>query len=201
MKVRPGPELAGLAYMKRCGHPVRQVFQQRTRGIVVHHHAEALALGGVQGKRGWLQHQCEIRQGGRVIGQQAQPLLVLEPGCQAVAAGQHQVDVDAAGGLLRAQLGRQLRSRRLAERKARQQARVCGAERLERRLHELEGATDVKDGQADGGSDRRAGDGSGGGGSEGGPACEHWYFPFDGETIHPGGGGGSGLVRGARAAR
>ena len=82
MKVRPGPELAGRAYMKRSGmrarpveqrlggarrvgDPVRQVFQQRAGRVVVHHHAVALALRPVQRQRRRLVDRRRGRAGGR----------------------------------------------------------------------------------------------------------------------------------------
>ncbi len=90
MKVRPGPELAGRAYMNRFGcaraqsssdvrrirrraDPVRQVFEQRAGRVVVHHHAVALALRPVQRQRGRFVDRREVGQPAGVVGQQPLP--------------------------------------------------------------------------------------------------------------------------------
>ena len=57
----------------------------------------------------------QLRQLGGVVGHQRHPQLLVDAGGQRVGAGQHQVDIDAARRLLRLQLARQFRRRRLAE--------------------------------------------------------------------------------------
>ena len=108
MKVRPGPELVGRQYMKRFGlalaqassssagrrlHAVGHVFEQRTGGVVVDDDAEAVTLDLVQSQSGGLVIRLDIGEFIGKIGQDLQPELLFEPGCEPVAAGQDEVEI------------------------------------------------------------------------------------------------------------
>ena len=130
MKVRPGPEFAGRAYMKRFGLALAQARSSSAvpgtlftrsgaysssgpRRIIVDHDAETLALGSVKVQRRGLVILLEARQAVGVGGQKLQPEILLEPGRETVAARQNHVEVDASRILLRLDLAGEFRSGRL----------------------------------------------------------------------------------------
>ena len=131
MKARPGPELAGRAYMKRLGLAFAQSSSswrgRRRRDLVGHVFEQRPGRVEHDARRpGSLRERLHLRGAGQIdlvelgqlvgeIGQHLRPQLLLDAGRQRVDAGQHDVDVDAVGVLLRLDLAGQLRRGRFGE--------------------------------------------------------------------------------------
>ena len=161
MKVRPGTGIRGtridqavrdwpcpgeqfLGGRRRRLHPLGHVFEQRAGWIIGDDDAlpfrERLHLGG-----GRQIDVVEFRQCSRIGAEQVDPELLVDAGGQRVRAGQHEVDVDAARILLRLDLARELRRRRLGEGDARNEIGLCLAVIFDGLLRQREIARDIDD--------------------------------------------------------
>ncbi len=123
LRMRLGPVQQFLRRLWRLLHRVRHVFDDRAGGT--EHHAHRLVLRqGLHFQRTGQIDLRQLRQLGRVVGHQRHPQLLVDARGQAVGAGQHQIDIDPAGILLRLELPRQLGRGRLGERDLRHQLRI-----------------------------------------------------------------------------
>ena len=129
---------------RRLLHLLGHVFEQRSRRVVGD--GDPLVLGELLHLR--RARQVLSFEVGELVGvfrQQVDPQPLLDAGGQPVGAGEHEVDVDAAGVLLRLDLAGELGRRRLGEGDPADRLRMIGAVFLDRLLGQCEVAGDVDD--------------------------------------------------------
>ena len=147
-------------------HRVGHVFQDRP-GRAEHHAYPLVLRQTLHLQRARQIDVLQVGQRGGVVGDDRNPQLLVDAGGQPVGAGQHQVDVHSPGVLLRLDLARQFRRRRLREGDLRHQLRVRLGVGLHRALGELQLARHVDDVERDRrGGQRRSACGPRGAGAE-----------------------------------
>ena len=138
----PGEQL--LRGLRRLLHLLGHVLEERSRGVVGD--GDPFVLG----ERLHLRRALEVLsfEVAKLVGvfrQQFDPEPLLDAGGEPIGAGEHEVDIDAAGVLLRLDLAGELGRRRLGEGDPADRLRMVGAVFLDRLLGQRQVAGDVDD--------------------------------------------------------